>query len=405
MKLRGSRTYKLQQGDDYKEQGAEIDDPGITKSLTRRIRVTYPSGHLGRCVSDIGTFTVNYRLDDWIADETLALGENESLPTWDSQNRTVIVSDVDECSYRGPCEQFVAKCVRAANCVNTIGSYDCKCHGGYHGDGRTDGGGCIDVRPPVIKCDGAGCYPKEFRAADIRGLVSADRQYYNVSNTSDLTFVKTKIQEIFEQGKNEKNDPFCETSVYSRPCFKAYDIAYSPIDGTELVVELTPNIMMTTLDVPTQAELESGAFHANNTALKFTVTYTVSDESGNIAFTQREVKVTAFSNDLLAQLTRDRVGFAMKKVVVLGGLLFAMIAVIVWLWSFRNSLLGFVQIAPFTLAYLLLPQKVFGRLADRRQFVAAVDAWLCVSRLGMLDEHERLTRAFQEFGDAQNGDD
>lgn len=101
MKLRGERTYKLVQGDDYTEQGAEIDDPGIPRSLTRRIQVSYPDGQLGRCVASIGTFTVNYRLEDWIADELLPLADtNESLPTWDSQNRTVIISDVDECSYQ-----------------------------------------------------------------------------------------------------------------------------------------------------------------------------------------------------------------------------------------------------------------------------------------------------------------
>lgn len=305
-------------------------------------------------------------------------------------------------SPQGPCEQFVPKCVPAAECVNTIGSYACACRGGYDGDGRLTGEGCVDTRPPIIQCQGAGCFPKEFRAADIRGLVSADMQYYNVSDTSDLTFVKTKIQEIFERGQLEGNDPFCETAVYHQPCFVAYDVVFSPIDGKEFQVALTPNITMTKLIVPTQADLESGAFHVNNSALHFVVTYTVGDESGNVAFTQREVVVTALSNDILAQLTRERVGFVVKKAVVTGSIMIVVVAAVLWLCALRGSLVAFVQLAPITLAYLILPSKVFGRLTDRKQFVAAVDAWLYISRLGMLNKHERLTRAFQEFSDVHN---
>lgn len=403
MTMRGDRVIKLKQGDDYKERGAEINDPGITKALTRRIRVSYPDEPLGACLSNVGTFTVNYQLEDW---SSLLYEEDQQLPVWDSQNRTVLVSDVDECAYSGHCPQFVARCVPAAECVNTIGSYTCECLGGYDGDGRTDGRGCADTRPPVIECDGAGCSTKVFRAADIRGLVSADRQYEYVSDTSDLTFVKTKIQEIFDKGKEEGTDPFCETARLGRPCFVAYDMVFSSEDGSESKMVLTPNVTMLKLDVPTEEELlESGAFHANSLALSFVVTYSISDDAYNVATAQRHVKVTAFSNDMLAQLTSERIGFVVKRVLVTAGLAFVIFAALVWIWTLRHSLVSFVLVAPFSLAYLVLPPQTFAKIADRKQFVGAVDAWLYVSRLGLLDEHERLTRALQEYTDLQNMED
>ncbi|KAJ8609470.1 hypothetical protein CTAYLR_005457 [Chrysophaeum taylorii] len=396
MKLRGDHVYKLRQGDDYKEHGALIDDPGIPKSLTRRIKVSYPDGQLGRCVSKIGTFIVNYRLDDWVVDSNV---------TWDSQNRTVIVSDIDECSYTGTCEQFIPQCVASAECMNEVGSYTCKCRGGYTGDGRKDGQGCQDTQPPVLKCFGAGCVPKVFRAADIRVLASdhykSDELYYNDSNTSDFTFVKTKIQHIFEQSKLMQKDLFCETTRDGRPCFIAEDIVYHG-NGSIESADLTPNITVLSLEVPTRQELEAGAFHVNNSALQFTVIYRVADEANNEAFASREVKVFALTNDVLVQLKSERVGFVMRKVFLFTALAVATIAVAVWIWYFSNNLMVFMQIAPYSVAYLLLPPKTFGSLVDRRQFVAAVDAWLYVSRLGLLTEHERLTRALQEYSDMQN---
>ena len=42
-------------------------------------------------------------------------------------------ADINECSVIKPCSSL-------ANCVNTIGSYECSCQSGYSGDG--------------LKCDG-----------------------------------------------------------------------------------------------------------------------------------------------------------------------------------------------------------------------------------------------------------
>ena len=46
-------------------------------------------------------------------------------------------TDVNECA------ENQADCINEAVCVNIIGNYSCNCPGGYTGDGRLNGSGCM----------------------------------------------------------------------------------------------------------------------------------------------------------------------------------------------------------------------------------------------------------------------
>ncbi|GMI78371.1 wall-associated kinase 2 [Hibiscus trionum] len=47
-------------------------------------------------------------------------------------------SDIDECNIRNPCDEN-------AICYNLPGSFDCRCKGGYEGDGKSNGTGCSPI--------------------------------------------------------------------------------------------------------------------------------------------------------------------------------------------------------------------------------------------------------------------
>lgn len=47
------------------------------------------------------------------------------------------IIDVNECT------ESQADCINEAVCVNIIGNYTCNCPGGYTGDGRLRGSGCV----------------------------------------------------------------------------------------------------------------------------------------------------------------------------------------------------------------------------------------------------------------------
>ncbi|KAL2529756.1 Wall-associated receptor kinase 2 [Forsythia ovata] len=52
--------------------------------------------------------------------------------------------DIDECK-----DPSISKCEK--HCENTVGSYQCVCPKGYHGDGKKDGKGCIRSQSLVFK--------------------------------------------------------------------------------------------------------------------------------------------------------------------------------------------------------------------------------------------------------------
>ena len=41
------------------------------------------------------------------------------------------------------CTENQADCINEAVCVNIVGNYTCNCPGGYTGDGRLHGSGCV----------------------------------------------------------------------------------------------------------------------------------------------------------------------------------------------------------------------------------------------------------------------
>uniref|UniRef100_A0A2N9GS12 EGF-like domain-containing protein n=1 Tax=Fagus sylvatica TaxID=28930 RepID=A0A2N9GS12_FAGSY len=54
--------------------------------------------------------------------------------------------DINECE-----EPTLNNCTRAKNCVNTEGSYNCRCPKWHHGNGRKDGEGCVADLLLVLK--------------------------------------------------------------------------------------------------------------------------------------------------------------------------------------------------------------------------------------------------------------
>ena len=140
--LLGESPYRLRQGDEYREMGCDIIDPNSESFRERHLTISFPSGPLGKCLSTVGEFTVRYELD---ADYGKLLAKkNEQTQPVAAKNRSVLVSDVDECAYTGDCPQFVPTCAANAKCVNTPSAYTCKCPEGYEGDGHTPGTGCAD---------------------------------------------------------------------------------------------------------------------------------------------------------------------------------------------------------------------------------------------------------------------
>ena len=51
--------------------------------------------------------------------------------------------DIDECKQDNKCE-------KAEYCYNTVGSYNCKCPKGYHGDGTTSTPCISNIKPWLI---------------------------------------------------------------------------------------------------------------------------------------------------------------------------------------------------------------------------------------------------------------
>jgi hypothetical protein len=67
-----------------------------------------------------------YDLLKWLSDKC--------QPNWDFQSLHyfIILPDTDECS-----EKSKNKCDIKANCTNTPGSYNCLCHTGFLGNGKS----------------------------------------------------------------------------------------------------------------------------------------------------------------------------------------------------------------------------------------------------------------------------
>jgi len=389
IQLYGKEPTRLQQGQHYIEEGANIVEDDLQRARQRRITISYPDGPLGQCLSEIGTFNVKYELDDvehFISASSIA-----------AKYRSVVVSDVDECSYDGQCQEFKAACAPNALCQNLRGSYNCTCPTpGYIGDGRLDGTGCVDTLLPIIQCEGRGCEPKVFHAADFHAFLSEDGQF-NETRTSDLSFARNKIWEYHDAGLRTQVDPFCETLNAGRPCFFAFDDVFQDDPIVPIRVDLSSQIKVGQL-IPLESD--------NQTILRFHVEYFVSDAAGNSAKAYREIIVTAVPKSMLDQLTAGNVAHVLTQTMWYTFILSISLLLALLLWTLSGQLAKLILVGPFALAYaalpLLSPNLTMTLLGSRERFMAAADLWLVVSSLGSLNQHERLRIAMVEWRDLQN---
>jgi len=178
---------RLSQGDRYEEHGVNIVDDNAEEYL-RSLRITYSQPLPQGCLLEMGQFDVNYTVaTPW------------TTPDYARAKRTVIIENVNEClvtkdvGVGKSCPELVAMCDidAGATCVDTMGSYSCKCPRGTEGDGfipiarlrpngkdgfmgsmvplnYRGGTGCRDTSRPVIEILGPN--PKRFRVAKVAML-------------------------------------------------------------------------------------------------------------------------------------------------------------------------------------------------------------------------------------------
>jgi hypothetical protein len=193
--LNGDSILRLRQGDVYKEYAVDIQDENAEAYL-RSLKIAYSRPLPNGCLTQVGEFHVNYTIaTPWTS------------PPYVRLTRRVIIDDFDECrlvegkanshilspaaaSYEKSCPDLVPRCnfEAGAVCVNTIGSYTCKCPKyttgdgfqsglSFGGDGRNEkvvptgyegGTGCRDTSAPVISLLGPN--PKILRVCECSGV-------------------------------------------------------------------------------------------------------------------------------------------------------------------------------------------------------------------------------------------
>jgi len=240
-------TY-LKQGDKYKEYAVDVIDENA-EDYKRSLKIAYSRPLPEGCETKIGSFQVNY---------TVAMPWTN--PPYARVTRSVVIEDIDECSidaekYETQCPQIIPFCDidHGAVCVNTVGSYTCKCPDYTNGDGflkrsiKTDsmgnfidapqgyngGTGCVDTSKPVIKVLGPN--PKIFRTpkcAGLSGIMKIAKK--KKDNEIDKRLVSIQREGYEDDIKNailaSGGAELCATNTRTNPrpidCVRATDFTY-----------------------------------------------------------------------------------------------------------------------------------------------------------------------------------
>jgi hypothetical protein len=175
---KGDQVLRLKQGDVYEEYAVDILDENAEEYL-RTLKIAYSQALPHGCLTRTGEFHIDYKVQTpWTS------------PPFIKATRRVIIEDIDECTadfnlLEKTCPELVPKCDSAAGatCVNTVGSYTCKCPEYTTGDGFLPntqfqpgsapegfkgGTGCVDTGKPVIELKGPN--PKVFRVCECNGI-------------------------------------------------------------------------------------------------------------------------------------------------------------------------------------------------------------------------------------------
>mmetsp|Transcript_1633 Transcript_1633/g.2319 ORF Transcript_1633/g.2319 Transcript_1633/m.2319 type:complete len:950 (+) Transcript_1633:57-2906(+) len=284
-------TLHLKQGDIYKEYAVQIIDDNAEDYL-RSLKITYSRPLPPGCLTQMGSFHVNYTVaTPWTS------------PPYVRVTRNVIISDIDECSidvstYERQCPQLIPKCdtQAGAKCINTQGSYTCKCPKYTSGDGflpigytHTDmkgsnslvshgyvgGSGCRDTTKPSIYLLGPN--PKIFRTCKCGGLGGvmkpSKKRRGELGISDNLDFIERQKKGYEEDIRNMIKDTagaeLCASHTLTSPkpsnCVRATDKTFQ---GD---VDLTMNVNVGDPEHISQFE--------------WRVPYNVFDEAGNAAET------------------------------------------------------------------------------------------------------------------------
>lgn len=283
---------RLRQGDTYKEYAIDIIDENA-EDYMRSLKITYSRPLPSGCLSQMGSFHVNYTVaTPWTS------------PSFVRVTREVIIEDIDECTldrqkYGTICPQLIPRCDTSSGavCKNTPGSYTCSCPEFTTGDGFQSilgikttsndagkkiinapvgyqgGNGCTDTSKPIIEILGPN--PKVFRTCKCGGITGimkkSSSKSRNTANQRDIVSnqrgeYETDIKDMIKETNGAE---LCATYTRRNPrpehCVRAYDATFrGQVDITNSVKVGEP--------------IQKSPF-------EWKVAYNVIDEAGNVADT------------------------------------------------------------------------------------------------------------------------